>query len=80
MITVGFGGVTVENTLITTEIIRGIMSPDEIAASASSLKYAVEIRNGHTLDSPPLSSALNIGDRIVGFKKFYYKNKLSKKS
>lgn len=67
MITVNFGGVTVENKITTTEIIRGIMSPDEIVASASNLKYAVEIRNGHSVDSLPLSSALNIGDKIVSY-------------
>ena len=29
------------------------------------LKYAVEIRAGHSLDSPIISNALNIGDPIV---------------
>lgn len=61
MITVKFGGVTVENKYTTTEIISGTLPP----MMSHDLQYTVEIRGGHSLSSPSVSNALNIGDPIV---------------
>lgn len=51
-----------DNSHTTTEIISNTL-PAGTANAA--LKYNVEIRAGHNIDSPTLSNALNIGDPIV---------------
>lgn len=63
MITVKFGGVTVENRYTTMEIISGTLPP--IFSPSTDLQYNVEIRSGHLLNSPSITNALNIGDPIV---------------
>uniref|UniRef100_A0A1I8AAT3 ZP domain-containing protein n=1 Tax=Steinernema glaseri TaxID=37863 RepID=A0A1I8AAT3_9BILA len=59
MITVNFGGVTIDNSRTTTEIIKAAGVP-----AASNVKYSVEILEGHLLDAPRLTTPLNVGDRI----------------
>ncbi|KAK0427623.1 hypothetical protein QR680_010331 [Steinernema hermaphroditum] len=59
MITVNFGGVTIDNSRTTTEVIKAAGVP-----SASNLKYTVEILEGHHLDAPKLTTPLNVGDKI----------------
>lgn len=66
MITVDFGGVTVDNSHTTTEVIRATLPPGISGIPATGLKYNVEIRSGHSLEAPSLSVPLNIGDPIVG--------------
>uniref|UniRef100_A0AC34QLC9 ZP domain-containing protein n=1 Tax=Panagrolaimus sp. JU765 TaxID=591449 RepID=A0AC34QLC9_9BILA len=63
MITVDFGGVTVDNRHTTTEVISGTLPPNALMPAAN-LKYQVEIRAGHGIDALPLSAPLNIGDPI----------------
>lgn len=60
-----------------TQTITENLSSDQITTSLSNLKYAVEIRNGHSIDSPLLTDALNIGNNIVNI---YSLNKFSKKN
>lgn len=52
-----------ENRYTTTEIISGTLPP--VFAPTNDLQYSVEIRGGHSLNSPSISNALNIGDSIV---------------
>ena len=63
MITVDFGGVTVENRHTTTEVISATLPPNALMPTAN-IKYHVEIRAGHGIDALPLSAPLNIGDPI----------------
>uniref|UniRef100_A0A914BUX5 ZP domain-containing protein n=1 Tax=Acrobeloides nanus TaxID=290746 RepID=A0A914BUX5_9BILA len=63
LITVDFGGVTVDSSHTTTEIIRATVPSNAFLPSAD-LKYHVEIRAGHDTDSPVLTAPLNIGDPI----------------
>uniref|UniRef100_A0AC34G0Q6 ZP domain-containing protein n=1 Tax=Panagrolaimus sp. ES5 TaxID=591445 RepID=A0AC34G0Q6_9BILA len=63
MITVDFGGVTIDNRFTTTEIISATLPPNALMPTAN-LKYNVEIRAGHGIDAKPLTNPLNIGDPI----------------
>ncbi|TKR59979.1 hypothetical protein L596_029581 [Steinernema carpocapsae] len=59
LITVNFGGVTIDNSRTTTEIIKASGT-----TSTANLKYTVEILEGHHLDAPKLATPLNVGDKI----------------
>ncbi|CAD5206603.1 unnamed protein product [Bursaphelenchus okinawaensis] len=61
LITVDFGGVTIDNSHTTPEVISASLPPD---STKPPLKYTVEIRAGHSSDSPTSFTALNIGDPI----------------
>ncbi|KAI6237788.1 Zona pellucida domain-containing protein [Aphelenchoides besseyi] len=61
LITVDFGGVTVDNSHTTSEVISNTLPA---GSGNPALKYNVEIHAGHSVDSPTLTNALNIGDPI----------------
>ncbi|CAD5209551.1 unnamed protein product [Bursaphelenchus xylophilus] len=61
LITVDFGGVTIDNSHTTPEVISASLPP---GSAKPPLKYTVEIRAGHSLTSPTSFNALNIGDPI----------------
>lgn len=58
--TVNFGGVTVQGTLPSTEVVKGSGSADEKA-----LDYTVEILSGWGPNGRPLTGSLNVGDNIA---------------
>ncbi|KAI6207331.1 Zona pellucida domain-containing protein [Aphelenchoides fujianensis] len=61
LITVDFGGVTVDNSHTTSEVISNTLPA---GTGNPALKYNVEIHSGHSVESPTLTNALNIGDPI----------------
>uniref|UniRef100_A0A915EJG6 ZP domain-containing protein n=1 Tax=Ditylenchus dipsaci TaxID=166011 RepID=A0A915EJG6_9BILA len=63
MITVDFGGVTVENSHTTTEIIRGTLPSGAGAMPTPELKYAVEIR--HVIHGAPTKASGRLADRTM---------------